>query len=96
MSHLRFSWDQRKSRTNHRKHGVTFEEAQTAFLDENGRRKSDVDHSEQEDREILVGFGARFRLLTIVFVFRGDEEVIHIISARRSSRSETAHYMEHL
>ena len=55
MEELRFEWDERKNRTNLRKHGVSFEEARTAFFDENAVQFFDPDHSEDEDRFILLG-----------------------------------------
>ena len=54
MNQTRFAWDQRKNKENRSKHGVSFEEAQTVFLDENAIRFFDPDHSEEEDRLLLV------------------------------------------
>jgi len=65
MGRLTFSWDDRKDRANQRKHGVSFEEAATAFADENARLKHDPDHSQDEDRFILLGFSAKLRLLAV-------------------------------
>jgi uncharacterized protein len=55
MREIRFEWDPRKSRANKAKHGVSFEEARTAFLDENARIIPDLEHSAEEDRFILLG-----------------------------------------
>ena len=52
---LRFEWDERKSASNRRKHGVSFHEARTAFLDDNARLIPDPDHSDEEDRFVLLG-----------------------------------------
>ena len=58
MREIRFEWDPRKSRANKAKHGVSFEEARTAFLDESARIIPDEEHSAEEDRFILLGLGA--------------------------------------
>jgi len=77
---LRFVWDPRKSRANRRKHGITFEEAQTVFYDERAREYSDPDHSESEERFILLGMSRRLRVLVVCHCYRESESVIRIIS----------------
>ena len=96
MGRLTFSWDDRKDRTNQRKHGVSFEEAVTAFADENARLKHDPDHSQDEDRFILLGFSAKLRLLVVSHAWRQDETEIRIISARKAIRKERKQYGEFL
>ena len=80
MPELRFVWDPRKSRANRRKHGITFEEAQTVFYDERAREYSDPDHSESEERFILLGMSRRLRVLVVCHCYRESESVIRIIS----------------
>ena len=63
MDVLKFTWDDRKDVENQRKHGISFDEATTAFADENARLKHDPDHSQDEDRFILLGFSAKLCLL---------------------------------
>jgi uncharacterized protein len=92
MDDLRYEWDERKNRANQRKHGVAFEEARSAFLDENARRVSDPDHSIGEDRYILVGLSIRLRLLVVCHGFRESERIIRIISARKADPSERRDY----
>jgi uncharacterized DUF497 family protein len=92
MDGITFSWDDRKDRENQRKHGVSFEEAATAFADENARLKHDPDHSQDEDRFILLGFSAKLRLLVVAHAYRQDETEVRIISARRASRKERKQY----
>ena len=70
---LTFSWDPAKARTNVRKHRVSFEEAQTAFLDEQARLIDDPDHSDGEDRFILIGLSAALRVLVVVHVYRDEQ-----------------------
>jgi uncharacterized DUF497 family protein len=96
MGRLTFSWDDRKDRANQRKHGVSFEEAATAFADENARLKHDPDHSQDEDRFILLGFSAKLRLLVVTHAYRQDETEIRIISARKAIRKERKQYGEFL
>ena len=92
MSNLRFSWDPRKNRTNLTKHGVSFEEAQSAFLDENAKVYFDPDHSENEDRFILLGISFQLRVLVVCHCFRESETLVRIISARKANRREQKDY----
>lgn len=62
---LRFGWDETKNASNRRKHGVSFEEAKSVFSDEFGRLITDPDHSDEEDRFILMGMSAWLRLLIV-------------------------------
>jgi uncharacterized DUF497 family protein len=89
---LRFEWDARKAVTNRTKHGVTFEEAQTAFLDGDALVIADPDHSDREDRFVLLGVSARLRLLVVVHAYRESEGVIRLVSARRATRAERRQY----
>jgi uncharacterized DUF497 family protein len=92
MDQISFVWDERKSRANQRKHGVTFEEAQTSFLDENAKIYADPDHSEDEARFILLGISFRLRTLVVCHCYREEESVIRIISARKADESEQGEY----
>ena len=92
MDEIAFSWDDRKDRENQRKHGVSFEEASTAFSDENARLKHDPEHSNEEDRFILLGFSARLRLVVVSHSYRKNEQEIRIISARKATRNEREQY----
>jgi len=94
MNGLRFEWDGRKNRQNQKKHGVSFEEAQTVFFDENAVEFYDEEHSEWEDRFLLLGMSIRFRILLICLCFREEESVIRIISARKATRNEQEFYPE--
>jgi uncharacterized protein len=95
MSAIQFAWDKAKAGVNWRKHGVSFEEASTAFADENGRLKHDPDHSE-EDRFILLGFSAKLRLLIVCHAYRENDKVIRLISARKATPSEHKQYGSYL
>lgn len=94
MPEIRFEWDPRKARASLAKHGVSFEEASTAFYDELGLLLDDPDASVQEDRFILLGLSSRIRLLVVVHAFREPDETIRIISARQADRYETDLYQD--
>jgi uncharacterized DUF497 family protein len=89
-----FVWDETKQRQNLRKHGVSFEEAATVFHDEDGLVLDDPDHSQQEDRFILLGMSAVLRLLVVCHCYREGDRVIRIISARKATPRERRQYKE--
>jgi len=91
---LTFEWDPKKDRTNIRKHGVSFEEARSVFTDSNARLIHDPDHSEDEDRFVLLGLSRNLRTLVVCHCYRKSEEKIRIISARKANRKETTYYWE--
>lgn len=93
---LRFEWDPAKGRANAAKHGVTFDEAASAFRDPAGQLIPDIQHSSmQEDRWVLLGHSERLRLLVVVHV-QIESMVVRLISARRATRSETARYFRQI
>lgn len=92
MSTLRFEWDDRKAAANLRKHGVGFEEAKSVFVDENAKLIDDPDHSEVEDRFVILGFSSALRLLLVCHCYRSDGNVIRVISARKASAKESKSY----
>jgi len=92
MKPLYFEWDDRKEKANIKKHGVSFEEARTVFYDENAIRFFDPDHSEDEDRFILLGMSFKLRVLIVCHCLRESEEVIRIISARKAIKREQKEY----
>ena len=89
---MRFEWDGAKNRKNMRKHGLSFEEAQTVFLDENAIRFFNPDHSQDEDRFIMLGMSFKLRVLVVCHCYRKNESVIRIISARKADSKEAANY----
>jgi uncharacterized DUF497 family protein len=89
---LRFEWDPRKAAANLRKHGVSFEEARTTFFDEDALLRPDDDHSDDEDRFVLLGVSGRLRILVVCHCYRQNEEVIRLISARKASAQERRQY----
>ncbi len=92
MSTLRFDWDERKAAANAKKHGISFEEAKSVFLDERAKLINDPDHSEDEERFVLLGISSTLRLLVVCHCYRGAGNVIRIISARKANASESKFY----
>ena len=94
MDMLSFEWDENKNTLNKKKHKVSFEEAETVFYDDNAVMISDPDHSEweKEERFVLLGFSARARLLMVCHCYRGADNVIRIISARKADAIEARQY----
>jgi uncharacterized protein len=89
---LRFAWSERREHANRRKHGVSFAEAATVFDDAYARTSFDPEHSEDEDRFLLLGMSSRLRVLLVCHCYRDDESTIRIISARKADAQETQAY----
>jgi uncharacterized DUF497 family protein len=92
MREMRFEWDETKNHLNIKKHGISFEEAQTVFLDDDAIRFYDPDHSEDEDRFIMLGISFKLRALIVCHCYRESDRVIRIISARKATRTEIKQY----
>lgn len=92
MSALKFEWDQRKASANLKKHGVSFEEAKSVFYDERAKLIDDPEHSEEEDRFILLGISSSLRVMVVCHCYRSAGNVIRIISARKATTSEAKFY----
>ena len=91
---MQFEWDDNKAKINIEKHGVSFDEASTVFDDEQGILFDDPDHSQDEDRFILLGISSLAKLLIVCHCYRGKDDMIRIISARKATRSESKQYEE--
>ena len=92
MSGLQFEWDARKAAANRRKHGVSFDEARTVFLDESALLRPDEDHSDDEDRFVLLGLSGQMRTLVVCHCYRQAADVIRLISARKANLAERQQY----
>ena len=92
MAELHFTWDGAKARANMAKHGISFEEAETAFSDEDAIVLSDPDHSGLEERFLLIGLSVALRVLVVVHCEPDHAGAIRMISARRATRSERGQY----
>ena len=92
MKDVCFEWNVAKSKANIRKHGISFEEAKSVFFDEYALLIADPDHSETEDRFVLLGLSARLRLLLVCHCFEVDDNLIRVISCRKANRKEMSLY----
>ena len=79
---IEFEWNSTKARSNLKKHGVSFEEAQSVFYDEYARQFFDEEHSDDEERFIMLGMSIRSRVLVVCHCERSSVKVLRIISAR--------------
>lgn len=91
---IAFEWDENKNTINKTKHGISFEEAKTVFYDPAALVIDDPDHSEVEDRFIILGLSAKTNLLVVCHCYRNNDETIRIISARKATKSESGQYNE--
>jgi len=89
---IKFEWDPAKATANIKKHGVSFEEAQSTFYDEFAIQFFDNDHSSDEERFLLLGMSTGSRLLLVAHCEREAGHVIRIISARKATKRESAFY----
>lgn len=94
MPQLRIEWDENKNRGNVRTHRVSFQESETVFYDERALLLADPDHSDDEDRFILLGLSTSLRLLVVCHCYRTNDQNIRIISARKATKPEAAVYAD--
>ena len=94
MNKIKFEWDENKNRINQNKHKISFEEAKTVFYDEEALVIDDPEHSEEEERFIILGLSNKAKLLVVCHCYRVSETVIRIISARKATLAESKHYYE--
>jgi uncharacterized DUF497 family protein len=87
-----FEWDESKNSINFKKHGVSFEEAITVFKDHNAVLVYDEDNAAGEDRFNIIGISQLSRALIVCHCYRDNDTVIRIISARKTTRTETEQY----
>lgn len=94
MKTLSFEWDENKNAINKKKHKISFEEAQTVFYDEAALLIDDPEHSQEEERFIIMGLSQKANLLVVCHCYRASETVIRIISARKATKNESKYYYE--
>jgi len=96
MDTLDFIWDENKNISNIQKHKISFEEAKTVFYDENARLIYDPDHSDSEDRFIIMGLCHKLKVLVVSHCYKTEKEIIRIISARKATKSENEQYWRYI
>jgi len=89
---MQFVWDENKNIANVKKHKVSFEEARSVFFDTNAKIIHDPDHSDTEDRFLILGLSELLKLLVVCHCYREEDDIIRIISARKATRKETSKY----
>lgn len=92
MKKITFEWDDKKAKSNLKKHCVAFEEAQSVFYDDQAIQFWDDNNSKNEDRFLMLGLSNKFRILLVVHCFRESESTIRIISARKATKNEMKEY----
>ncbi|OGT39908.1 MAG: hypothetical protein A3E81_01970 [Gammaproteobacteria bacterium RIFCSPHIGHO2_12_FULL_36_30] len=92
MSNITFEWDASKASTNKKKHGISFDEAETVFYDENAKVIHDSVHSDDEDRFAILGLSIVSRILVVIHCYRRNDGIIRIISARKATKKESLQY----
>ena len=92
MKQLKFEWDKNKDSTNQNKHGISFAEAKTVFYDEFAILFDDPDHSQDEERFLLLGLSLKLKNLVVCHCFRKEETIVRIISARKATKDEERAY----
>jgi uncharacterized DUF497 family protein len=92
MNKIDFEWDDKKSKTNIKKHGISFEEATTVFYDEQAIEFYDDEHSEWEDKFLMLGLSNKLNLLIVCHCYRESNNKIRIISAKKATKNESKYY----
>lgn len=94
MEMIKFEWDENKNDINKKKHKISFEEAKTVFYDEEALLIDDPEHSQEEERFIILGLSKKANLLVVCHCYRASDTVIRIISARKATKNEAKQYHE--
>ena len=92
MDIIKFEWDENKNKIKQKKHGISFNEAKTVFYDDEALVIDDPEHSEKEERFIILGLSNKANLLVVCHCYRASETVIRIISARKATKKESQYY----
>ncbi|MGN1442729.1 MAG: BrnT family toxin [Acutalibacteraceae bacterium] len=94
MDTIKFEWNENKNEINKKKHKISFEEAKTVFYDSQALVITDPEHSQEEERFIILGLSQKANLLVVCHCYRASDTVIRIISARKATKSESKQYNE--
>ena len=94
METINFEWDENKNKINKNKHGISFEEAKTVFCDEFAILFDDPDHSEEEERFLIIGTTNKEKICIVSHCYREKDSIVRIISARKATKTERKIYNE--
>ena len=89
---MNFEWDERKNIANKQKHGLSFEEASNVFFDDKAILFDDPEHSDEEERFLLIGMTTSTKICVVCHCYREDDTIIRIISAREATKNEEKRY----
>lgn len=89
---MNFEWDESKNRSNQLKHGISFEEVVTVFYDDYAIVFDDPDHSDSEERFLIIGLTNNFKICIVSHCYKERTESIRIISARKATKHESNYY----
>ena len=89
---MNYEWDENKNKINQSKHGISFEEACSVFDDNRALVIPDPDHSEDEERFVILGMSELLNLLVVCHCYRDNDNTIRIISARKATKTEAGYY----
>jgi len=92
---MTFEWDENKNAINISKHGIDFDEASSIFYDEKAIMFDDPEHSDEEERFILIGMSQKLNVLTVCHCYRNRDDVIRIITARKATKTESEYYVQY-
>ena len=92
---MTFEWDENKNVINISKHGIDFDEASSIFYDEKAIMFDDPEHSDEEERFILIGMSQKLNVLTVCHCYRNRDDVIRIITARKATKTESEYYVQY-
>ncbi|MEG3845077.1 BrnT family toxin [Microcoleus sp. herbarium14] len=92
INKITFQWDEQKNKINQQKHGISFEEAESVFFDDYAVQFWEEEHSQEEERFLLLGISSKMRILLVVHCFREEDSIIRIISARKPTKNESKEY----
>jgi uncharacterized DUF497 family protein len=92
MKNITFEWDASKASLNKKKHGISFDEAKTVFFDETAKIIHDPEHSDDEERFIILGLSVNVCMLVVVHCYRKNDRIIRLISARKATQKESIQY----
>lgn len=92
MDNINFEWDENKNQINQQKHKISFDEAKSVFYDSDALIIDDPEHSQEEDRFIILGFSRNTNLLVVCHCYKASDTKIRIISARKATASEAKQY----
>jgi hypothetical protein len=96
MREIKFEWDENKNQINRKKHGIDFQEAKTVFYDDDAIVFDDPEHSLEEERFLILGISEYEKLCIVSHCYRGEDDIIRIISARKATGSETKTYHRYI